>query len=143
MRMATTLDELLVYQKAMAVAGEILAIVKRPSFSKDLELARQLRKGAARVPSDISEGFEQKTDRHFAKYLYDAKGGASELRTQVHLAEKGGHISASERERLSVRYTEIIKMLVGLIAHLERSGWTDRHIRPLATNRDRRADDDD
>jgi four helix bundle protein len=65
--MAKTVDELQVYQKAMAAAGEILALLDRPAFQRDLQLRSQLNAASIRVPSDISEGFEQKTDGHFAK----------------------------------------------------------------------------
>jgi len=36
---------------------------------------------SSRVPALIAEGFEQKTDRHFAHYLYLARGSAKETGT--------------------------------------------------------------
>jgi len=35
---ARTLDDLLVYQRALAAANEVSAILKRPEFSKDFDL---------------------------------------------------------------------------------------------------------
>jgi four helix bundle protein len=124
--MASTYHELLVYQKALAAADEISAILKRPTFVKDRVLADQLRKSSVRIVSDIPEGFEQKTDRHFAKYLYDAKGGCSEIRSQLTLAERSRHISEDEHKRLSESYSEVSRMLAGLIGHLEQSDWKHR-----------------
>jgi len=78
------------------------------------------------VPSDISQGFEQKTDRHFAKYLRDARGGSQEIRTQLALAVQRRHITSAECTRTSGLYEEISKMLSGLIRYLEREDWTHR-----------------
>jgi four helix bundle protein len=79
-----TLDELLVYQKGMSAASAVSAILARPSFEKDRKLKEQLGASSSRVPALIAEGFEQKSDRHFAHYFYIARGSAKE--TQTHLA---------------------------------------------------------
>src|SRR5215475_14554131 len=64
-----TLDDLLVYQKALAAAHAVSAIIDRPTFAKDYRLREQLSASSSRVPALIAEGFELKTDRHFAHYL--------------------------------------------------------------------------
>ena len=78
--MAKTVKDLLVYQKAMAAAHELRKLLELPTFRRDLDLQGQLNRASIRVVSDISEGFEQKTDRHFTRYLYDARVEAARLR---------------------------------------------------------------
>jgi four helix bundle protein len=79
-----------------------------------------------RVVSDIAEGFEQKTDRNFARYLYDSKGGAREVRVQLEIAVGRKYLTGEEKEKLSRSYEEIARMLRALIDHLTRSDWKDR-----------------
>jgi four helix bundle protein len=124
--MARTVEELLVYQKALSAAHEVSALLARPAFQRDRELSSQLNRGSIRVVSDISEGFEQKTDRRFVKYLYDSRGVTQEIRTQLSVSLGRKHITVVEYEHLSEMYGEIGRMLSGLIDHLEREDRPNR-----------------
>ena len=124
--MAKTVEELDVYRKAMDAAQIISDLLKRPALQQDRELSGQLNRGSIRVASDISEGFEQKTDRHFARYLFDSKGGARELCTQLEIALGRKYITESEHKDVSGRYLEIARMLRGLIDRLQADDWKNR-----------------
>lgn len=91
-----------------------------------MRLRDQLGSASERVASSISEGFEQSTDRHFAQYLYRARGSSREIRTQLIVAKDRRHILDTERLHLSGKYEEIAKMLTGLIDHLETEDRKDR-----------------
>jgi four helix bundle protein len=119
-------EDLFVYQKAFAAAVAVSALLRRPSFGKDGKLRDQLGASSARVAALIAEGFGRKTDRHFAIYLYNARGSSKETRTCLHLARAREHISSAERDRLADRYNEIERMLNGLIKHLHRENRTLR-----------------
>ena len=108
---AKSVEELLVCQKALDAAHEISAILKRDSFQIDIRLRGQLWASSERVASLISEGFPQKTDRHFGQYLYLSRGSSSEVRTQLAVAHRRDHITDNELSILSNRYNEIEKML--------------------------------
>jgi four helix bundle protein len=123
---AKTLEELLVYQKALRVSRDVSLILKRESFRKDPRLRDQMASSSERVASAIAEGFEQSTDRHFAQYLYRSRGSSSEMRTQLVVARDRQHITEAERANLSDQYIEVAKMLTGLIAYLEREDWKRR-----------------
>jgi four helix bundle protein len=124
---AKCVEELLVYQKALAASHAVSAILKRPCFEKDFKLRDQLGASSERAASTISEGFSQNTDRHFASYLYRSRGSTNEIRTQLRVALKRGYVTEDERADLHNQYEEIAKMLTGLIAHLNRE---DRKNRP-------------
>jgi len=123
---AKCVEDLQVYQKALAAADAISAILRRPALRDDRELWRQLGESSSRVPSHISEGFEQKTDRHFAHYLYIARGSAKETKTHIRIAKGRGHVSTDQSDSLCTRYDEIGRMLTGLIKHLEREDRRQR-----------------
>src|SRR5262245_45138584 len=91
-----SLEGLQVYQKALQAADAISAITDRPSFKRDPELRQQLRDASARVAALISEGHGQKTDRHFAHYLYTSRGTCKEVRTHLRIAVGRKHITGDE-----------------------------------------------
>ena len=123
-----SLEEMHVYQKSVAVADEVSAILERPEFRKDFKLHGQLSASSSRVPALIAEGYEQTTDRHFAHYLYIAKGSAKESRTHLIVAMGRKYLPKSECDPLAERYLEIARMLDGLIEHLEKEDR--KHRRP-------------
>jgi four helix bundle protein len=123
---AKCLEELQVYQKAMAAAHEVSAILKRPPFIRDHRLWDQLADSSDAVPSLISDGFPQSTDRFFAQFLYRAKGESAETRTHLRVARGRDYLSETELLQLCERYDEIERMLTGLIRHLERENRRHR-----------------
>ena len=124
--MAKSVDELLVYQNALKAADEVSKLLTRDVFATDLRLRGQLGASSERVASLMSEGFSQKTDRHFAQYLYQSRGSSSETRTQLRVAFGRKYLTSDELNSLCDRYVEIEKMLTGLIQHLNRE---DRKLR--------------
>ena len=123
---AKSFDELLVYQKALEASDAISAILTRDCFKRDPKLRDQMGAASERVASNISEGFGQSTDRHFAQYLHGSRSSANEIRTQLRVAFGRGYISTEERDNLCGKYDEIARMDTGLIQHLRRE---DRKVR--------------
>ena len=133
------LEDLLVYQKSLSAAAEVSAIIDRPSFEKDRPLKEQLGDSSSQVTALIAEGFEQKSDRHFAHYLYLSRGSAKESKTHLVVALQRKHVTTTECPLLCERYDEIAKMLSGLIEHLEREDR--KHRRPPERATDDETDD--
>jgi len=123
---ASCVEELQAYRKALIAADAISAITGRFERAGDWELQRQLRAASGRVPAHIAEGFGQKTDRHFAYYLYIARGTTKEIRAHLSVAQLRLYITDAECSTHSERYDEIARMLTGLIRHLEREDRTSR-----------------
>ncbi len=123
---AKCVEELLVYQKSLALSDAISLLLRRPAFERDIRLKGQLGASSERVPSLISEGFGLKTDRHFASYLYIARGSSKETRTHLHVAAARNCITEQEKVNLSDRYEEVEKMLTGLANHLNRENRRQR-----------------
>jgi len=124
--MVQSVQELLVYQKAVAAADAISSILKRPEFARDFKLRDQLASSSGRVVADIREGFGQSTDRKFAQFLSDARGSSAETQAHLTLAQGRDLITEAEREDISSRFDEIQPMLTGLGKHLRREDRRDR-----------------
>jgi four helix bundle protein len=113
-------QEFQIYQKALAAAHEVSAILKRPWFQQDPRLRDQLSASSDAVPSLISEGFGQSTDRQFAQLLYKSRSESKETRTHLTVAKGRQYVSEGELKTLCDQYNEIEKMTTGFIRHLQR-----------------------
>ena len=75
-------------------------------------LIGQMRRAAVSIPSNIAEGAARDSKREFRKFLSIAQGSASELETQLIIAEKLGFCFGIDN--LMSELDEISKMIVGL-----------------------------
>jgi four helix bundle protein len=123
---AKSLEDLEIVQSALEAADAISAILLRPCFERYPELGDQLGETSSRIPSHIGEGFGQKTDRHFAHFLYIARGSCNEMRSHLTVA-KGRHcITDDEWKELCGRYVVIGKRITRLAQHLRGENRVDR-----------------
>src|SRR4029077_16049832 len=95
-------------------------------FWSDPELRDQLRDTASRIPSHVAEGFGQKTDRHFAHFLYIARGSCNEMRSHLTIALGRDYLTDSECRHLCGLYIVIGKQLTRLLQHLHRENRVHR-----------------
>ncbi len=124
--MAQKLEELFIWRKSIELWGAVNALLDRPGFSKNWDLHDQLTGAVDSVVANIPEGFEQSTDRAFAKYLYTAKGSAAEINAHLLIALKRGHIEQSQFDAACALSVELQKMLGGFIKYLIKSNRKDR-----------------
>jgi four helix bundle protein len=119
--MAQSVEELKVWQRAVELCDAVDAIIERPSLVADQRLRDQIRDAADSVLSNIAEGFEQATDRAFARYLYISKGSTAELRTRLYRARNRRYITEDEYKSRKTLANEVGQMLTGLIKYLHKS----------------------
>ena len=74
-----------------------------------------MHRSAVSIPSNISEGFERKSNKEFIQYLYIAKGSCAELRTQLYIAMKTETIANQKATDLIEVTKKISAMLYKLI----------------------------
>jgi four helix bundle protein len=125
---AKTIEELQVYQRAREMVKAVTAILCRPDFRRDLDLRDQIRDAADSVVSNISEGFEQPTDRAFARFLYHAKGSNAEVRTRLQLACDRQYVAPADIRAADDLADQVAAMSTTLIKHLVRSNRKNRGI---------------
>lgn len=131
---AKTVEELELWKRAISFWKGANALLDRPTFDRDWKLRKQLRDATDSVLSNIAEGFEQATDRGFAKYLFDAKASAAEARKRLWLAAERRYISDEEYQEVNAIGDEVARMTVGLIKYLLRSDRRDRGLGPPRNN---------
>ncbi len=107
-------EDLHVYQKAVAAADSIFAITQRSAFNDEPELRRQMRSASGRIQAHLQEGSAQSTGKHKAHYVCIARGSAKEMKAHLRRALGYGFISSNEYEHYWNVFDEIAAMLTGL-----------------------------
>ena len=106
--------DLVVWQKAMALAVEIYRLSSRFPREEMYRLVSQITRAAASVPANIAEGHARGTARDYANFLSIAKGSLMEIETFVMLAIELKYITREEAEGALSLITEVSKMLTVL-----------------------------
>ena len=86
--MAASFRELMVWQKAMALAEATYALAANLPHIERFGLASQLRRAAISIPSNIAEGHERRSRADYRRFLTIACGSLAELETQLELARR-------------------------------------------------------
>lgn len=107
--------DLIVWQKAKALAVKVYLRTGQGAFAKDFGLRDQIRRAAVSVPSNIAEGDERDTNRDSVRFLYIAKGSLAELITQLEIAREIGYLDEAELDEFDATCSEIARMLGSLI----------------------------
>jgi len=81
-------------------------------------LTSQIRRSAASIPANISEGCGRSGSAELARFLQIAMGSASELEYHLLLAHDLEYVSTSEYESLAGMVVEVKRMLTSLIKKL-------------------------
>ena len=124
--MAQRVEELQVWQRANEFGVAVNAIIGKPGFQRDRRLREQILDASDSILSNISEGFEQPSDRGFVKYLYTSKASNAEARTRLLIACNRRYISADEFRACDQLSDEVGRMLTGLIKYLAKSDRRNR-----------------
>jgi four helix bundle protein len=126
-------EDLTLWERANQFWEEVATVLERAAIRRHEKLHEQISEAVDSVLSNISEGFEQPTDRAFANYLYTVKASAAEVRTRLKLCWQRGFITREEFESRSALADEIGRMATGLIRYLLKSNRRDRGIGPTAS----------
>ena len=108
--------ELMVWQKSMDLVCEVYSYTKVFPKEEIYGLTSQIRRASVSIPSNIAEGASRAGSKEFLQFLHIARGSASELETQLLLAEKIGYLPTNPI--LFAKLTSIKQLLNGLIRSL-------------------------
>ncbi len=114
--------DLIVWQKAMALARRSYAITPDLPRRESYGLAAQIRRAAVSISSNIAEGHGRLTDSQFRHFLGNARGSLYELQTQMELASDLGFIGTDTAHEVLNQGSEVARLLNGLIASLKPAG---------------------
>lgn len=115
------LEDLLVWQKADALALQIYEVTQRFPKEELYGLVSQMRRAAVSIPANIVEGFERQYKKEFIQFLEIAKASLSELGYYLKFSQKVKYLDAEVTHTLLAQTQEIGKMLNGLVKSLRMS----------------------
>ena len=111
-------QELLVWQKAHAAVLEVYRTTQTFPPDERFRLTDQLCRAATSISTNIAEGKGRHTSADFRHFLVIARGSTEETRYLLLLARDLGYLTPDRYIDLSSTYTEISKMLNGLLKTL-------------------------
>ena len=114
-------EDIVVWQKARELAGDIYRITGDRKFDRDWDLRSQMRRAANSIMANTVEGYERDSDAEFRRFLLISKGSSGELRSHLYLARDARFISENRFIELNSKATEIAKMIMGMVKYLSRS----------------------
>ncbi len=116
--MSHSYKDLIVWQKAKALAGDIYRATESFPKQETYGLTSQLRRASVSVASNIAEGQGRLTKGEFQQFLGHSRGSLLELETQLAIAVDLYYLSAVELTRLEAKTAEVSRLLNGLIESL-------------------------
>ncbi|MBI4331235.1 MAG: four helix bundle protein [Chloroflexi bacterium] len=116
-------EDLEIWQLGRQIVPVVYKLTRNCSFSRDVSLARQMQRSAVSVVSNIAEGFERRSNKEFANFLYMAKGSCGELRSQLWLTLDLGYVSRDEFQKAYEAAETISRSLAGFIKYVQTTAW--------------------
>ncbi|MDD2762821.1 MAG: four helix bundle protein [Opitutaceae bacterium] len=101
-------EDLEVWKEGMQLAVQIY---QTAAGWRDFGLKDQMQRAAVSIPSNIAEGYERGANKEFVQFLNYAKGSSGELRTQIYLARKLGHLDETVSPGLLEKSRKVSAML--------------------------------
>lgn len=119
--MADSFRDLVVWQKAMALATEVYRLTERFPRSEKYGLTNQLRRAVVAVPSDIAEGKGRLSKREFIQMLARARGSLFEVVTQLEIGKNLEYVGPSDCDAALQHCADVGRLLNGLIRAIRHS----------------------
>ena len=109
---AHSFRDLIVYQKARAVAKRIFEVTKRFPGAEMYALTDQVRRSSRSVGAQIAEAWaKRRYEKHFVSKLTDADGEQQETQHWIETAADCGYLTADDVSSLHRELAEIGRML--------------------------------
>jgi four helix bundle protein len=115
-------EKLDVWKKSIDFVVAIYKATERFPKEEKFGLTSQLRRAAVSIPANIAEGAGRRSDREFAHFLSNSQGSASEVDTELLIANHLKFLVDDDFGNLRSSLNEIGKMLTGLSQHVLKKG---------------------
>jgi four helix bundle protein len=111
-------EDIVAWQKARLLVGEVYRVTADGRFTKDYGLRDQIRRASVSIMLNIAEGFARRTNKEFGQFLFIAHGSTAEVQSALYIALDQKYIGQETFESLFANCTEISKMISGLLKYL-------------------------
>jgi four helix bundle protein len=113
--------ELIVWQKARALAVQIYRQTEKFPKSEIYGITSQLRRAAVSVTSNIAEGQGRLTTGEFQQFLGHSRGSLLELDSQLAIASDLGYLPPGQYEALEHQTYQVLGLINRLLDSLRNS----------------------
>ena len=103
------------------MARLVYSVTRKGSFAKDFGLKDQIQRAAVSVGSNIAEGFARNGNKEFVKFLWIAKGSATEVQSQLYTAADVGYLSEADFNFVYAKAESCIILIYRFIKSLRSS----------------------
>jgi four helix bundle protein len=117
----TTFEDLSIWQRSMNIATNIYDLSSESAFSRDFALRDQIRRAAISISSNIAEGFDRNNNKEYVRFLFYAKGSASEVCSQLYIAKQLGYDDMSRIDSLISELKSLARSIGYLISKIRNS----------------------
>ena len=97
----------------------IYGLTRNRPFCQDFGLRDQIQRSAVSAMSNVAEGFESQSDRHFLSYLFRAKGSVGEARCHLYVAYDLHYITQGEFDKALKECLEVSRTIAGFAKYLK------------------------
>ena len=107
-------EKLDVWNKSMDLVVAIYKQTEMLPADERFGLTSQIRRAAVSIPANIAEGAARHSSKEFAHFLSTAQGSASELETELLIAERLGYLGSDGYTRIRAELESVGRMIIGL-----------------------------
>ena len=118
--MSSNYRNLKAWQKAIDLVDAVYTTAESLPKSEWFALGKQMRSAATSIPSNIAEGKGRRTDRDYRHFVFQARGSAFELETQIIIAQGRRFITDEACEALLRMTAEVLRLINGLVEYLDK-----------------------
>lgn len=108
------------WKAAMDLVVTVYSVAERLPATERFELAKQMRRAAVSVPSNVAEGQANGPGKRYLNHVRMALGSVAELETQLELAVRLAFVSSSAVTTLERQLVRTGQLLHGLARSLRR-----------------------
>ena len=89
-------EDIEAWQLARELTGRVYGLTRKPGFTKDFGLKKQVQDAARSSMHNIAEGFDSETNSEFVRFLRYAKRSCSEVQSELYVALDQQYITKAE-----------------------------------------------
>ena len=106
------------WSKAIELVTEVYRSTEHFPKEERYGLTGQIRRAAVSIPANLAEGAGRYSQKEFAYFLSNSQGSASELETELIIANKLGYLDEATFARLVAQLERIGRLITGLARHV-------------------------
>lgn len=114
------LEDLVVYQKSVALSKKIQSIANAFPNEEQFHLKSQFKRSIRSVSANIAEGYGRYHFQENIQFLRVARGALFETIDHISVAVEEGYIDVQKKQEIEAELYEVIKILNGYIQYLQK-----------------------